>query len=52
MIHPGFAAASEMDLATASDIVTDYLSAFGLTAADSEMLVDKMAYAMSKTEPA
>ncbi|MCC8104453.1 MAG: phage tail tape measure protein [Clostridiales bacterium] len=43
------AAASEMDLATASDIVTDYLSAFGLTVADSEMLVDKMAYAMSNS---
>lgn len=43
------AAASEMDLATASDIVTDYLSAFGLTAADSEMFVDKMAYAMSNS---
>ncbi|MCD8126731.1 MAG: phage tail tape measure protein [Clostridiales bacterium] len=43
------AAASEMDLATASDIVTDYLSAFGLTAADSGTLVDKMAYAMSNS---
>lgn len=43
------AAASEMDLATASDIVTDYLSAFGLTAADSGALVDKMAYAMSNS---
>ncbi len=41
------AAASEMDLATASDIVTDNLSAFGLTAADSGRLVDQMAYAMS-----
>ncbi len=43
------AAASEIDLASASDIVTDYLSAFGLTATDSEMLVDKMAYAMSNS---
>ena len=41
------AAASEMDLATASDIVTDNLSAFGLTAADSGRLVDQMSYAMS-----
>ena len=41
------AAASQMDLARASDIVTDDLSAFGLTAADSQTLVDKMAYAMS-----
>ncbi|MCD8076543.1 MAG: phage tail tape measure protein [Lachnospiraceae bacterium] len=43
------AAASEMDLASASDIVTDYLTAFGLAASDSEMLVDKMAYAMSNS---
>lgn len=41
------AAASEMDLATASDIVTDNLSAFGLTAAESGQLADQMAYAMS-----
>ncbi len=49
------AAASEMDLATASDIVTDNLSAFGLTAGASgeevgklaNQLADQMAYAMS-----
>ncbi|MCD8299994.1 MAG: phage tail tape measure protein [Clostridiales bacterium] len=43
------AAASEMDLATASDIVTDYLSAFGMEAAQSTYLVDLMAYAMSNS---
>lgn len=41
------AAASDMDLATASDIVTDYLTAFGLTAQDSAKFADTMAYAMS-----
>lgn len=41
------AAAANMDLATASDIVTDYLTAFGLTANDTSGFVDKMAYAMS-----
>lgn len=41
------AAASQMDLAKASDIVTDYLTAFGLSAADSGKFVDQMAYAMS-----
>lgn len=41
------AAASDMDLAEASDIVTDYLTAFGLTAQDSAKFADTMAYAMS-----
>lgn len=41
------AAAANMDLATASDIVTDYLTAFGLTADDTAGFVDQMAYAMS-----
>ncbi len=41
------AAGSNMDLALASDIVTDYLTAFGLTAQDSAKFVDQMSYAMS-----
>lgn len=41
------AAASEMDLATASDIVTDNLSAFGKSAEYATTLADQMAYAMS-----
>lgn len=43
------AAASQMDLATASDIVTDNLSAFGLKAEDSTDLVNQMAWAMSNS---
>ena len=43
------AAASQMDLAKASDIVTDYLTAFGLSAQDSGKFVDQMAYAMSNS---
>ncbi len=43
------AAASEMDLGTACDIVTDYLSAFGMEASQSSELVDIMAYAMSNS---
>ena len=43
------AAASEMDLADASDIVTDYISAFGLQASDASHFVDVMATAMSKS---
>lgn len=43
------AAAGEMDLAGASDIVTDYISAFGLTASDSSHFVDMMATAMSSS---
>lgn len=41
------AAAANMDLASASDIVTDYLTAFCLTASDTTHFVDVMAYAMS-----
>jgi len=41
------AAAANMDLARASDIVTDYLTAFGLAADDAGSFADKMAYAMS-----
>lgn len=41
------AASANMDLASASDIVTDYLTAFGLTASDTTHFVDVMAYAMS-----
>lgn len=41
------AAASAMDLGTASDIVTDYLTAFGLSAQDAGRFADEMAYAMS-----
>jgi len=40
-------AAANMDLAAASDIVTDYLTAFGLTAQDTGKFVDQMAYAMA-----
>ena len=36
-----------MDLAQASDIVTDYLTAFGLKASDTTHFVDVMAYAMA-----
>lgn len=41
------AASAQMDLAQASDIVTDYLTAFGLSAEDSGKFVDQMAFAMS-----
>lgn len=41
------AAASEMDLGSASDMVTDYLSAFGLAASDAGRMVDEMVYAQS-----
>lgn len=41
------AAASGMDLAAASDMVTDYLSAFGLEASDSARFADMLAYAQS-----
>lgn len=43
------AIASDMDLAEASDIVTDYITAFGLTVADSTKFVDEMAFAMSSS---
>lgn len=41
------AAAANMDLAEASDIVTDYLTAFGLEAQDAGHFADMMAEAMS-----
>ena len=41
------AAAANMDLAEASDIVTDYITAFGLKAADAAHFSDAMATAMS-----
>lgn len=41
------AAASGMDLADASDLVTDYLSAFGLEAKDSARMADQLAYAQA-----
>lgn len=43
------AKASEMDLGEASDIVTDYISAFGLSAKDAGHFVDVMATAISKS---
>lgn len=41
------AAASQMDLGQASDIVTDYLTAFGKEAGYATTFVDQMAYTMS-----
>ena len=41
------AAAANMDLAEASDIVTDYITAFGLKASDAAHFSDAMATAMS-----
>lgn len=41
------AASSNMDLAEASDIVTDYMSAFNLEAKDSAKFADLMAYAQA-----
>lgn len=43
------AAASEMDLGEASDMVTDYLSAFGLAASDAGKMVDEMVFAQSNS---
>ena len=43
------AAASGMDLAQASDIVTDYLTAFGLGAENSAKFVDQMTFAMANS---
>lgn len=43
------AAAATMDLGTASDIVTDNLTAFNMTAKDSNRFADQLAYAMSKS---
>lgn len=40
------AAASGMDLGRASDIVTDYITAFGLEVEDASRFVDIMSYAM------
>ena len=41
------AASSGTDLATASDMVTDYLSAFGMQAQDSAYMVDLLSYAQN-----
>ena len=41
------ATASEMDLARASDMVTDYLTAFGLEAKDAGKMVDELVYAQA-----
>lgn len=41
------AASSGMDLAEASDMVTDYLSAFGMEAEDSAYFADLLSYAQS-----
>ena len=43
------AAAGSMELATASDMVTDASSALGLTEADTVKMIDQMAVASSKT---
>lgn len=43
------AAASEMDLAQASDMVTDYLSAFGMEASEAGHMADMMAYAQANS---
>lgn len=43
------ASAAGMDLGRASDIVTDYLTAFRLEIDDTQRLVDVMAYAMSNS---
>lgn len=43
------AAAATMDLGTASDIVTDNLTAFNMTAKESNRFADQLAYAMSKS---
>lgn len=43
------AAASGMDLAAASDMVTDYLSAFSLEASDSAKFADELAYAQANS---
>ena len=41
------AQAGEMDLAAASDLVTDYLSAFNMEAAETSRMVDVLAYAQA-----
>lgn len=43
------AAASGMDLAAASDLVTDYLSAFGMEASQAGEMSDVLAYAQAKS---
>lgn len=43
------AAASGMELADASDLVTDYLSAFGLEAKDAGKMADMLAYAQANS---
>ena len=43
------AAASQMDLAQASDIVTDYMTAFGWEAERAGDFADRMAYAMANS---
>ncbi|MGM9677570.1 MAG: phage tail tape measure protein [Butyricicoccus sp.] len=43
------AAAADMDLGEASDIVTDYLTAFGLSADDASTFVDQLAFAMANS---
>lgn len=43
------AAASQMDLAQASDMVTDFLSAFGLEAKDATNMANEMAYAQANS---
>lgn len=43
------AAASGMELADASDLVTDYLTAFGLEASDSAKFADELAYAQANS---
>ncbi|MDE5753328.1 MAG: phage tail tape measure protein, partial [Oscillospiraceae bacterium] len=43
------AAASEMDLAKASDVVTDYMTAFGWEANRAGEFADKMAFAMANS---
>lgn len=45
----GLAAASSMDLGQASDIVTDYMSAFSKTAPEAQQLVDVLAYAQANS---
>lgn len=43
------AAAGAMDLGEASDILTDYLTAFGLTCDDAAKFADQMTYAMANS---
>ena len=43
------ATAAQMDLAEASDMVTDYLSAFGLAASDAGHMADMLAYAQANS---